>query len=221
MQSAIGRHFDNTLQKRYVALGVGVVVVSTDSLICFLQYAESTRLSLALVGFATFVFLTDGDLRSLGLSLRPKQGWTRWFWISLKISCIVAVCVIVGLSAWHLLGKTLKIHNTNPDDFVHRFLHMCVVAPVLEETIYRVIVCMPLVSLIGCWKTIAINGVLFAALHFVYGNPSPENLVAGFLFAWVYLKSETILLPLLLHSLGNFVALCFQVAAWYYLHPAA
>ena len=59
----------------------------------------------------------------------------------------------------------------------------------------------------------------FAALHVAYGNPSPENLVGGFLLGWVYLKSETILLPVLLHSLGNLLVLFCQVAGWYVLKP--
>ena len=220
LQSAIGQHFDRTPAKRRIALGVGIAVVAADLLIYTSRHAESARLSLALVAFAIFVHLTGGDLQSLGIRSRPKQGWVPWIWISAKIFCIVAACIIAGLGAWHLMGNNLKVYNIDPAYVTHHFLHMCVVAPVLEETIYRVIVCLPLVSVIGCWKTIAINGILFAALHFVYGNPSPENLVGGFFLAWVYLKSETILLPLLLHSIGNFTALCCQVAAWYYMHPA-
>jgi len=194
-------------------------VVSADLLIYLSQHAESVRVSLALVAFATSVYLSGGDLLSLGLRSRPKQGWIPWIWISAKISCVIAVCVVVGLGAWQLMGNKLRIPNADPAYVTHHFLHMCVVAPVLEEAIYRMIVCLPLVSMIGCWKTIAINGILFASLHFVYGNPSPENLVGGFFLAWVYLKSETILLPILFHSIGNFVALCCQLAASYYLHP--
>ena len=64
---------------------------------------------------------------------------------------------------------------------------------------------------------IAASGVIFAALHFVYGNPSPENAVGGLFLAWAYLKSETIVVPVLLHALGNSLVLAVQVAAWCYL----
>jgi uncharacterized protein len=62
----------------------------------------------------------------------------------------------------------------------------------------------------------------FAALHliYIYGNPSPENLAGGLFLAWVYLKSEGLALPILLHSLGNLLALLMQVGAWFWLASA-
>ena len=222
LQSAIGQHFEYSPAKRRVAIGCGVAVISIDWLLLLhvSQHAASVRTEFALIAFAIFVYLTDGDLQSLGIRLRPKQGWKPWIWISTKLLCIVAICVVAGLGAWHLMGNELKAPNIDPAYFTHYFLHACVKAPILEETIYRVVVCLPLVSMIGCWKTIGISGILFASLHFVYGNPGPANLVGGFLLAWAYLKSETILLPLLLHSVGNFLALCCQLAALYHLHSA-
>jgi membrane protease YdiL (CAAX protease family) len=67
------------------------------------------------------------------------------------------------------------------------------------------------------WTAVTVSGLAFAALHIVHGNPSPENLVGGFFLAWAYLKSGSIYIPILLHSLGNFVAWAGQVAAWYWL----
>src|SRR5262249_51528049 len=110
---------------------------------------------------------------------------------------------------------------THPDQSGQRFLHMCVIAPTVEEAIYRVALCVPLVPLIGGWKTIVVNGIVFAALHFVYGNPHPENLVGGLFLAWAYLRGETIVLPVALHAIGNFIALATQVAGWYLLHSEA
>ena len=47
---------------------------------------------------------------------------------------------------------------------------------------------------------------------------SPENLTGGWFLAWAYLKSGSILMPLLLHSLGNLAVIAGQVAAWYWMH---
>jgi membrane protease YdiL (CAAX protease family) len=73
------------------------------------------------------------------------------------------------------------------------------------------------VQAVGCWKTIAASGVLFGLLHVVYGNPSPENLVGGFFLAWAYLKSESILIPFILHAGGNLIVWLGQIAGWYFL----
>jgi len=51
--------------------------------------------------------------------------------------------------------------------------------------------------------------MLFAALHFLGGNPGPDNFIAGYILAWSYLKSESIAIPVLLHSLGNFFVYLF------------
>jgi membrane protease YdiL (CAAX protease family) len=98
---------------------------------------------------------------------------------------------------------------------------MCVVAPLVEETTYRLVLFMPLAVLLGPWKAIAVSGLAFGGLHVVYGIPSPENLVGGFFLAWAYLRSESIAVPLLMHSLGNLCVLVLQVGVWYWLGSVA
>jgi membrane protease YdiL (CAAX protease family) len=98
---------------------------------------------------------------------------------------------------------------------------MCVVAPVLEEVLYRLALCVPLAVWLGPWTAIVVSGLAFAGLHVAAGNPSPENLVGGLFLAWAYLKSESIFVPVLLHSLGNLCALAGQVGTWYWLGSAA
>ena len=202
---------------RYWGLALALGTVATDIVVVTQNVYGSVRLALALIAFAAVVFLTDGDLQSVGLRSSPKQGWRPWIRTSFRIGLFVALCIALGLGIWTLTGRQIPVYAVSPSNIVSSFLHMCFVAPVLEETIYRVIVCVSLVNVFGCWKTIAVNGVLFGMLHVVYGNPSPENLVGGFFLAWVYLKSETILLPVILHSLGNFIALLCQVATWHFL----
>ena len=63
----------------------------------------------------------------------------------------------------------------------------------------------------------AAGGLAFGGLLAVYGQPSPENLVGGFVLAWAYLKSGTIYVPVLVHGLGNLCVLAGQVGAWYWL----
>jgi len=46
----------------------------------------------------------------------------------------------------------------------------------------------------------------------LYGNPSPENLLGGFILCWAFLKSQTLVVPLLLHAGGNACAFLANVA---------
>jgi len=72
-----------------------------------------------------------------------------------------------------------------------------------------------MVALLGPRGTIVASGLLFGALHVLYGNPGPDNLLAGFLLAWTYLRSGSILVPFALHALGNLGVLASWVALWY------
>lgn len=84
-----------------------------------------------------------------------------------------------------------------------------------DDVSFRVVICVGFVRAIGCWPTIAASGLIFGVLHVVYGNPSPENLVGGLFLAWAFLKSESIVVPLILHSAGNAIVLAGQVGGWY------
>ncbi|GEM_PF-294235 len=88
-----------------------------------------------------------------------------------------------------------------------RIFSWCVQSPLLEETIYRVVLCVSAINILGRTRTVLLSGVLFAALHFVYGNPSPDNALAGFVLGWAHLKSETIVVPVLMHAGGNLAVL--------------
>ncbi len=93
---------------------------------------------------------------------------------------------------------------------------MCVIAPVSEEVLYRLALGAPAVALIGPRWTIIVGGLIFAGLHSLYGNPSPENMLGGFILTWAFLKSETLIVPIAMHSLGNLCAFAFQVGFFYW-----
>jgi membrane protease YdiL (CAAX protease family) len=94
---------------------------------------------------------------------------------------------------------------------------MCVDYPLFEEVLYRLAVCVPVAAWLGPRVAIAASGFIFAGLHVLYGNPSPDNLLGGFILAWAFLRSGTLVVPIALHSLGNLCAfLCH--AAYFYLH---
>jgi membrane protease YdiL (CAAX protease family) len=216
MQTAIGRRLHSSPGRLAIAAAIAVLVVAADlALVLWQRYLESIegRSVLGLAAFATLLWLVEGDLPSVGLAA-PRQGWWYWTRAALWIGLAVGACILVGLGAWVLSGRELPRYTVAPGDIPVAFLRMCVFAPMFEETIYRLAVCVPLSVCPGPWKSIAVSGLAFAGLHLLAGNPSPENLVGGFFLAWAYLKSESILVPVGLHGLGNLCALAGQVAAW-------
>lgn len=72
-----------------------------------------------------------------------------------------------------------------------------------EETIYRWLLVTAVAALGWRWCAVVASGAVFAYLHFVYGNAGPDNFIGGYLFAWMYLRSGSILVPLAFHALAN------------------
>jgi membrane protease YdiL (CAAX protease family) len=170
---------------------------------------------------AAYLHLGRGDLASLGLIWKPVQAWNYWGRAALLIGLAVLCCIGIGLSAWLLSGRELPVYTVSPVASGSAFFRMCVSAPIREEAIYRFALCIPFAGLSRPWLAIGVSGLVFGGLHILYGNPSPENLIGGLFLSWAYLKSGSIYLPLLLHSLGNFFVWAWQIAAWYWLHGAA
>lgn len=223
MHTSIGRNL-TTPARRWGAAAVGVGAIIADFALVrwgAWELVIEARGVLAVAAFGALVRLNEGDLPSLGLRLSPQQGWWHWARMTLFIGLAVGACIVVGLGLWVLSGRELPTYRVAPADIPFQFFSMCVTAPVIEETLYRLALCVPLTALVGPWRTVVVSGVVFGLLHVAYGNPSPENLVGGAFLAWAYLKSGSITVPVLLHSLGNMVALGGQVAGWYWMSGSA
>ena len=92
----------------------------------------------------------------------------------------------------------------------------CVQVPLVEEVLYRLVLCVPLVALAGPRSAITDGGIVFAALHFVYGNPGPDNFIASFFPCWAYVKSGSLIVPILFHCVGNGFVVVVMLSNWYW-----
>ena len=187
MHTIIGRRLRGSPRRLTLASALGCCAVIGDlALVRWRHDPEyiGGRWFIALVALVGYLHLAEGDAVSLGLTAVPVQGWAYWARIGVFIGLIVALCVAAGAWAWLLLSsRPLPLYRTPPGQIGFAFLEACLFAPVMEETIYRLAVCLPLAALGRCREAIVVSGALFGALHFVYGNPSPENLVSGYFLA--------------------------------------
>jgi len=76
-------------------------------------------------------------------------------------------------------------------------------APLVEETVFRLLLCGALAGRFSTAANVAASGVAFAGAHVAFGGIGPDSLVGGFLLAWAFLRSGSIAVPIALHSLGN------------------
>jgi membrane protease YdiL (CAAX protease family) len=176
-------------------------------------WARAVPLAVAL---PLYGFLTGWDRTSLGLRFSPVQGW--WWWVRTGLVLGAVVLAVVGLAGGIglLAGRPLPPPIVQPwRDWAQWLFDGCVRAPLLEESTYRFVLCLPLLALCGRWPALLASGVVFAALHVRYGIPSPDNFAGGFVFAWGFLASGSLLVPMLLHAAGNlFVVASHLVYAW-------
>jgi membrane protease YdiL (CAAX protease family) len=215
------RQNDSRRQTLVVTL-VGALSVSIDYYLAAYpsHFVPLSRAANAGIALAAYVAMAKSPYGDLGLRVTAENGARYWLKLGLILGASLSIIAVIGIAMLrfgYLWQVAERIPAVPPDAILERFRVMCMEAPLLEEFLYRLIVCVPLairserIAIVG-------SGLLFAGLHFVYGNPSPENFVAGYFLAWCYLKSGTILVPIAFHAGGNAIALGFQSAAWYVLY---
>ena len=211
MDTPLGYALQKPLAKAWFAVGIALTAIGTDF------FLESFRLRSLVIGVSVIilVLLAQGDRASLGLVVRLRPNYRYWVKGALGIGAAVAgFCIVAAFLLW-IIGIRMPIPATPPERVLSALASYCISAPVLEEALYRLVLCVALVRIAGPWRTIFASGAIFAALHFVWGNASPDNFIAGYFLAWSFLKSGSILTPIVLHSLGNGCVLALHVANWY------
>jgi membrane protease YdiL (CAAX protease family) len=158
------------------------------------------QLTLALTGCLYLGFVASqapGTATALGFRTAPRQGWFFWLWVCAAIGVVQLLVLLI----WEQLSGMPLVR---PQALTwHEFLSSCVNAPVREEILYRMIPCAPAIALVRSWGGVAISGAIFWFAHYVAGVASLEHLMAGFIGAWFFVKCETIILPIVTHSLSN------------------
>lgn len=215
MKTPIGRCLHSAPRLRVIAVAVALTVVAADVWLVAQRYPEWTRVLLAASACVLYLSFTWRDRGSLGIRLLPIQPVAYWIRLTLMVAVLLLIPIAAFLAVANWINGGITIHRIPPHYAGYAFLQMCLIAPLVEEPIYRLAICFPATGTLGPAAAIVLSGAIFAGLHFIYGNPSPDNFLAGYILAWAYLKSGSIMVPIVMHSLGNSVALAAQIAAWY------
>ncbi len=191
-----------------VSLLLAAAIIAFD--ILYMTYRRGSpysvfRFAPFLAAFGFYGHLAGWDPDRLALRIMPRQPIAYWLKATAAIGGSVLALALAATGIAWLAGFRLPMPDlfTRSDQILPWFLTACLMAPIVEEPIYRFVVCVPVDATFGRWPAIAASGILFAGLHVLYGNPAPTNMVAGFFLAWAYLKSRSLLVPIILHALGN------------------
>ncbi len=193
------------------ALAVVVGVVAWDMLHAT-SLAYGRRVVPGILGIVVLAVLSRGDVRSLGFRLRLLPSG-RWWLLALAIVALVFGLLLVAAYAVGraTVGDIVLPRLFEPSDAGAWVVYAIVVAPLVEETLYRGVLVPPLVAAIGTRGAVVASGAVFATLHWVYGRPGPDNQIAGFVLGWAFVRSGCLWLPIVLHALGNAVVFLFHL----------
>jgi uncharacterized protein len=110
----------------------------------------------------------------------------------------------LNLPGQRLIGVVLNsdIPLTNPLTSPMVLLGALILGPILEEVVFRGIVLRGLLSTYSPSKSIWISAIIFGLIHF---EPIliPSAILFGLFFGYVYVKTRSLGLPVILHFMAN------------------
>ncbi len=153
---------------------------------------------------------------AVGLRLVPARGVVHW----LKVTLVLGVIFVALLFVVPWILRACGVAMTSPAwthdraRLVSRLISQGWLYPFHEEVIYRLVLVGALAAWFRPWVTIVLGTIAFAALHWLYGNPAPDNQLAGFVLVWAFLSSRSLFVPIVLHSLGNLCGIAVGLVAY-------
>ncbi|HCE57171.1 MAG TPA: hypothetical protein DER09_05040 [Prolixibacteraceae bacterium] len=113
---------------------------------------------------------------------------------------------------WEMFNKIFE----GDFGFWGAFMKVAVVAPVVEELIFRGLILQGFRRNYSPFVAVLISALLFALFHL---NPwqFPATFMLGLLLGWIMLRTDNILLAILGHSINNFLVL-ISITYWKEIH---
>jgi len=94
---------------------------------------------------------------------------------------------------------------TTPLELILSFIALIIIAPVVEESVFRGLLLPGFARNFGLAAAVVISAVLFGAIHWQL-NVGIITAIMGVLLGWIYLKSQSLWPAIMFHSLKNLVA---------------
>ncbi len=208
----IGDALPKTVGGRAILTLVAILAVAIELWNAFLPIRDPVLpWASAFIGAGAIGVLSNWNRPSMGLTFCVFPSWKRWVAVSAAMATVVLALSGLAVFAATQGHDFFALCNLQfPSLTSTRFIDLVLVAPLLEEVTYRLVLVSAAAVIFGEWPAIAIGGAVFAGSHWVYGVQGPDNFVAGFIFSWAYLKSRTLVVPILMHAGGNLGAVVLQ-----------
>ncbi|MDQ6963708.1 MAG: CPBP family intramembrane metalloprotease [Mariprofundales bacterium] len=132
-------------------------------------------------------------LALLGLTAPGREQWLLLLRVAVVSALLALLLLWVGwLDGWLLLPRFI--------DGAGGVVLLLLLAPLVEELLFRALLYRMLEELVGRWLAIVGSALCFALAHGLLLSP---QLAGGVLFAWLYMRSGNLWLPIILHAGAN------------------
>lgn len=171
--------------------------------------------------FVAAIFVTKPRLTAP--AKKSAAGWCKDVLLSV-LTAAVCLCCFSWMGEWFALaleaigynGAVININGTL--DLVLCLIVTVLVAPVVEETVFRNALTNEFRRRHGLIVTVLLSGICFALMHM-----SPQQTVYQFMLgcacAYTFLRTENVVVPSLIHALSNAVAIGLNYVDWSIIKP--
>ena len=181
---------------------------------------EKNSITLTLLANAAFVLVVaifynnKGQSSSFGkrIQVAPIHQRMKTYILGLAVGAIMAVQVVNIIpfpTPW------IEMAMKNSETFVSatpviQFLTIVIMAPLTEEILFRGLMLGALSKTCNKWLAIVATAIVFGIVH---GHPIGIIYASclGLVLGWLYIKTGSIIAPILFHGIYNFASLFFPV----------
>lgn len=173
----------------------------------------SGLLTLAIVAIVYFAIrhMTPGE----ALWLRPVHGSALWSGAALAPALYVLVTLVMGLLPESLLNDYNEAASSLDEVGAAAFLCVVIVAPVVEEVVFRGLIMTRLAKAMPPWPAVLLSAAIFGACHgqFIWACYA---FVLGALFGLLDMRAGSILPSILAHITFNFIGQVFTTLSHFF-----
>lgn len=147
---------------------------------------------------------------------KPKMPWPNSIgWIFIGFALAYAGQIVAGLIEQNLLGIDTASENTAQiielvNSMPAFVIIVAVIGPILEELVFRKAIFGSLYKRTNFFIAAIISSLIFAAVHLDFTHLLVYTMI-GFVFAYLYVKTGRIIVPIIVHSIMNAFVVGIQV----------
>lgn len=194
--------------------GVTALTPQDLALITLANQGMETAAGLAIVRFAANSTSKDAEdfmKIDFGKPFRKPDGWAAWGLLGVVLSPAVvyaaaSICQFIGIqddpNARGTADAVSQMLQLDSVTFGSLFVTTAVLAPVLEETVFRGFLLPSLAKVMPTPAAVVISAVAFGLVH-LSPRDTPQLTALGILLGFSYVRSRNLLTPMMIHGCWN------------------